>query len=74
MKQFHEGLADIFEVDADRILPSFSLLEHNWDSLAIISCVALIDECFGMLVSGSDLTKCTTLSDLEALVTQTVAA
>ncbi len=74
MNPFYAGLADIFEVSPERIDPTFSLAAHNWDSLAIISCVALIDECFRLLVSGSLLGQCKTVADLEALVAQTVAA
>lgn len=74
MTPFYEGLADIFEVSPDLISSDFSLIEHNWDSLAIISCLALIDECFRMLVSGSDLAKCGIVADLETLVFQTVSA
>ena len=74
MTPFYEGLADIFEVSPELIAPAFSLIEHNWDSLAIISCIALIDECFRTLVSGSDLATCRTVADLEILVTQTVPA
>ena len=74
MSPFHEGLADIFEVAPNQITPGFDLNEHGWDSLAIISCVALIDECFGTLVSGTRLAMCRTVSDLDTLVAQPVTA
>ncbi len=74
MSPFYAGLADIFEVPPTQISPEFNLADHNWDSLAIISCVALIDECFRMLVSGSRLAMCETVADLDTLVSQTVAA
>ena len=74
MNQFYEGLAEIFEVPAAEIGPEFNLQSHGWDSLAIISCVALIDELFGHLVAGSALTECRNVADLESLVSQRVAA
>lgn len=74
MTSFHAGLADIFEIPVDQISPGFRLTEKNWDSLAIISCVVLIDECFGMLPSGAELAACATVADLDALVSRAVAA
>lgn len=74
VQAFYEGLADIFEVPVTEIGPAFSLSAHNWDSLAIISCVALIDDCFGRLVSGSALAKCQSVADLDNLVSASAAA
>ena len=74
MTSFYNGLADIFEVPPAEIGPDFDLATHNWDSLAVISSLALIDECFGILVSGSRLARCGTVADLDALVAQTVMA
>ncbi len=74
MSQFYEGLAEILEVPVSDIGSDFSLADHAWDSLAIISCVALIDEVFGQLVSGSALAECHTVADLERLVSVSVAA
>ena len=74
MSAFHEGLAEILEVETTDLSPTMTLAEHGWDSLAIISCVALIDECFGTVGSGSTLVKCRTMADLDDLVAQTVGA
>lgn len=75
MSLFYEGLAEIMEVSVSHIGPDFSLADHGWDSLAIISCVALIDEVFGQLVAGSALAECRTVADIELLATpQSVAA
>ena len=74
MSAFYEGLADIFEVPPEQIRPGFDLVQHGWDSLAIISCLALIDDCFHRLVSGNELARCTTVADLEAVVAQPVLA
>lgn len=74
MSQLYEGLAEIMEVSVSEIVPDFSLAAPGWDSLAIISCVALIDEVFGHLVAGSALSECRTVADIERLVPQSVAA
>lgn len=71
---FQEGLAEILEVEPAEIVPTLRLDRHGWDSLAIISCVALIDECFGLLVSGSAVAQCRTVEDLERLSTRETVA
>jgi len=74
MSTFRDGLAEIFETDPASIGPDFNLLEHGWDSLAIISCVVLIDDLHGVLVGGADLARCVTVADLEALAARSVPA
>lgn len=68
MNKFREGLADIFEVAEADITPAFDLAAHNWDSLAIVSTLALIDECFDIMVDGKALMACETVADIEALI------
>jgi acyl carrier protein len=74
MSAFYEGLAEIFEVEAEEITPQFDLVAHNWDSLAIISTIALIDECFNEMVDGSALMKCVVVADVERLIGVAAAA
>lgn len=40
-----------------------------WDSLAVMSCIALIDEVYGKQVSGRALLACNTAGDILKLVT-----
>jgi acyl carrier protein len=70
---FYTGLAEIFEVEVAEIGPDFSLVDHIWDSLAVVSTIALIDECFSEMVDGSALAKCERVSDIEALITRAKA-
>lgn len=68
MSDFYAGLAEIFEVPESEIGPQFDLVAHNWDSLAIVSTIALIDEVFGEMIDGASLGKAATVADLEVLV------
>lgn len=70
MSKFYEGVAEIFEVDIDAIAPGFPLHTDDvaWDSLAIVSMIALVDDCFNIMIDGSDLTECQSLADVEALI------
>lgn len=70
MSDFYVGLSEILEVDISMILPSFDLHsgEAAWDSLAVVSTMALVDEVFNVMLDGQALSKCRTISDIEALV------
>lgn len=68
MSEFYEGLAEILEVDAGEVNPDLPLDGGNWDSLAIVSTIALIDEVYDKAVSGETLEGCKTVGDLEKAV------
>lgn len=68
MSAFYEGMAEVFEIDVSKITPELDLHEHNWDSLAVVSTIALADECFNVMLSGAALNNCNTLADIEALI------
>ncbi|MEY3000609.1 MAG: hypothetical protein RL648_823 [Verrucomicrobiota bacterium] len=36
----------------------------NWDSLAVLTTLALVDECFGVQLSGEALSECQNVADL----------
>jgi len=70
MSEFYEGLAEIFEVDTNKISPEFDLhgADAPWDSLAIVSTIALVDDCFNVMLDGQALTACNSVSDIETLI------
>jgi acyl carrier protein len=70
MNQFYEGMAEIFEVAPQEINPQFDLTaaEAAWDSLALVSTIALVDDCFNVMLDGTSLAACKTIGDIEALV------
>ena len=68
MSEFYEGLAEILEVDVSEVGPDLALDEGNWDSLAIVSTIALIDEVYDKTISGEALEGCRTVGDLEKAV------
>ncbi|MEB3349993.1 MAG: acyl carrier protein [Cyanobacteriota bacterium] len=61
---FLSGLAEILEVAPEAVGPDLELTADNWDSLAIVSTIGLIDECFGGTVPGARLRACTTVAAL----------
>lgn len=72
MSEFYEGMAEIFEVDVSKISPEFELQsgEAAWDSLAIVSTIALADDCFNVMLEGKALGDCLTIADIEKLIAQ----
>ena len=68
MSEFTEGMAEILEIEPDEVTSELSLQDHAWDSLAIVSTIALIDEVYGVAVSPNALLECETIADIEKLV------
>ena len=70
LDEFREGLAEILEVEPDEVTPETELDEAVWDSLAIVSAIALIDEVYNETVSADALAECKTVGDIETLVSK----
>lgn len=68
MNAFYEGLAEILEVEPDTVSSSMELEESAWDSLAVVSTIALIDEVYDQQVNADALVECRTVGDIEKLV------
>lgn len=68
MQEFFAGLAEIIEIDAEQVTPELQLAEFAWDSLAVVSTIALIDDVFNIMVDGQALNKCDTVADIVALI------
>ncbi len=67
IKEFLSKLADALEVDANAICIETRLSSINWDSLAIISTIALVDECLGEVISAEKIAECKTIGDIVGL-------
>ena len=68
MSELYDGMAEILDVDASEISPDFEMGEA-WDSLAIVSTIALIDELYDRAVSPDALGECRTVGAIEKLAT-----
>ena len=68
MSQFFDGLAEILEISPADVTAELDLTQQAWDSLAVVSAIALIDECFGITVDGAALAKCATVQQVQDLV------
>lgn len=67
--EFHAAIAEMLDCEASEVHGDSVLKElPNWDSLAVLSFVALADSQLGTVVAGEDLIRCRTVDDLAALV------
>lgn len=66
--EFLAALEEMLELDAGTLPPDAPLDSlEAWDSLAVISFIALVDEHFDHVVAGEDLARARTVADLLAL-------
>jgi acyl carrier protein len=63
-----DGLAEILEQDRAALTEAAVLADLNWDSLAFVSFIGMVDSRFGVAVPPRQLAKCRTVADLAALV------
>lgn len=68
MQDFFEGLAEILEIDIALVTPELNLQDYAWDSLAVVSTMALVDDIFSVMLDGQSLSKCTSVADIVALI------
>ncbi len=65
---FLEKLAGILQLEPRTVTPTLALTEDHWDSLAVLSAIALIDELAGLTVPAQKLRACATVDQVLELV------
>jgi acyl carrier protein len=72
MKNLYINLAEILEVD--EVQPGAILKEfENWDSLTVLSILAMLGASYGVNLTARDLSQTATSADLAALVANRMA-
>lgn len=72
---FYERLDEIMNLKKGTIRGDEELEAlRNWDSVALMTFIALIDEEFSVRVTGKQVMKCQTVADLVALAGDNVSA
>ncbi|MDA3926942.1 MAG: phosphopantetheine-binding protein [Kiritimatiellae bacterium] len=67
-----EILEDMFEVDPGTIKPEMNMDELPWDSIAMLSLIALVNERFEKRLNGLQLRSFNTIKDVLDVMEQTV--
>lgn len=58
-------LEDIMELDENTLTENTDLMDiEEWDSLSVLSFMAMLDSIFGKNLPGSEIRKAKTISDL----------
>ena len=71
-QQFKAELSEIIDVNETEINEVLDLnVNGNWDSLAIISTAALIDQEYNVIIGGEQLKNCKSLGDILRLIKNT---
>ena len=69
MESFIQNLADAINATDATISPADKLTDlPNWDSLAILTTIAMLDMEYGVTISGTELQNCATVADVHTLV------
>lgn len=67
--RFLNEFSEIFEVSPDEMGSNFKFnADLHWDSLAIVSTIALIDEHFNITVKADDFVSCKTFEELTRMI------
>lgn len=61
---FLKDFAAIIGVEHEQVTADFPLEQGNWDSVEMLSTMALIDERCNITLSGGALQACTTVGDV----------
>ena len=68
MSRFYDEMAEILDVDPSEVTPEYELGEA-WDSLAIVSTIAWIDDLSARSGSPDARGQCATVGEVERLAT-----
>ena len=69
-KEFLSKMSETLEVDPSALTLETELSDLNWDSVAVISAIALIDECFGVVISAEKIFYCQNINDIIELASK----
>ena len=58
-----EMLADVLDVDADSLTPETEMSSLEWDSLAVLSFIAMMDSEFSKAITGKEVRAFKTVQD-----------
>jgi acyl carrier protein len=69
VEEFLVEFGELLEIDRSKLTIDYQLEDNeNWDSLALISVIVMMDEHFQITVSNESLRKCKVVGDLMELI------
>ena len=70
IEQFFNELSEAMDIENIKLTKDTKLAEIPWDSLAIISAIAICDSIFEVVLEVDSLSTCNTLGDIIELLKQ----
>ena len=70
IQDFLSELTESIELEEGSLNLDTKIESIEWDSLAVISCIALADEKFNVMLSGDELAKISTIGDIFQLISK----
>tara|TARA_Y100001933_G_C18867113_1_gene508407 strand:- start:539 stop:775 length:237 start_codon:yes stop_codon:yes gene_type:complete len=70
IQDFLSELTESIELEEGSLNLDTKIESIEWDSLAVISCIALADEKFNVMLSGDELAKIITIGDIFQLISK----
>ena len=64
IKEFLTKLAEELGMEKEDISKESKISDLNFDSLAIISTIAIVDECFDTVITMDQFSNCQTIKDI----------
>ena len=71
MENFEEQIAEILEVDSVEMSEELESFEA-WDSLAVLSIIALCDDEYGVVLSADEVSSSDTIGGLKNLISDRI--
>ena len=68
IKNFLKKFAESLEMDEKDVSLDSNISDQNFDSLALISTIAIVDECFEKVIDMDQLNSCQKVKDIIELV------
>jgi len=65
---FFNEFANLLDIERSNLSENTLFNDLEWDSMAVISTIALIDEIFDIVISGDELLNCSSISDVFSLL------
>lgn len=62
---FREGLAEVLDIDVEELRPEYRI---DWDSIAVVTTIAMVDDLFDVVLDGAAINRCETFADLQKLI------
>lgn len=71
IQKFVEQFADAIEVEVSQVSSDLIFKDHpQWDSMAVLSIIAMVDKNYSKIITGEDIENCKTVKELFEIISK----